>query len=173
MLLNRINFGCGSVQPDGWLNIDSDPVFNTEIVDVRGVANNTMDYIVAHHVLETIKYHELPKVLMTLYDILKPGGVLRVSIPDILKAFEAYRNNDINWFPNIQEKNIDIRFSSYLSWYSQNLNPMTDHALAIIISNAGFQSVGKSYFMKTEYKDQSILDLDTRENESVFIEAVK
>ena len=40
--------------------------------------------------LEHLKNHEVDEALQRWYKILKPGGTLRISVPDIKKAFAHY-----------------------------------------------------------------------------------
>jgi hypothetical protein len=68
-------------------------------------------------VLQLTEYDDVAAVLGDLHSILKTGGVLRVSLPNIRPGFSAFERGDIDWFPN-SEPNLDDRFSNWLTWYS-------------------------------------------------------
>ena len=168
----NINFGCGSIQPSDWTNIDLDPEFNTEHRDLELIPDNSCDILVCHAIVCCVKYHDIEKVLLEFYRVLKPGGVVRISLPDIVSGFEAYKNNNINFFPN-SEDDLDKRFSAWLTWYSQSASLLTDKALQYKLQDCGFSSVSKTNFKQTSYSNEKIYELDTREYEFYFVEAVK
>ena len=60
----NINFGCGSIQPIDWTNIDLDPEFNTEHKDLELVADNSCDIIVCHAIICCVKYHDIERELV-------------------------------------------------------------------------------------------------------------
>jgi predicted SAM-dependent methyltransferase len=168
----NINFGCGSIQPSDWINIDIDPEFKTEYRDLSLIDDNSCNIIVCHAIICCVKYHDIEKVLLEFYRVLKPGGVVRISLPDIVSGFDAYKNNNINFFPNFED-DLDKRFSAWLTWYSQSASLLTDKALQYKLQDSGFSSVSKTEFKQTAYSNEKIYELDTREYEFYFVEAVK
>ena len=168
----NINFGCGTIQPSDWTNIDLDPEFNTEHKNLDLIPDNSCDILVCHAIVCCVKYHDIEKVLMEFHRVLKPGGVVRISLPDIISGFEAYKNNNINFFPN-SEDDLDKRFSAWLTWYSQSASLLTPKALEYKLYDSGFSSVSKTEFKVTAYSNEKIYELDTREHEFYFMEAKK
>jgi SAM-dependent methyltransferase len=168
----NINFGCGSIQPSDWVNIDLDPEFNTEYNNLHRIPDNSCDIIVSHATICCIKYHEIKETFLEFHRILKPGGVLRISLPDIVSGFNAYKNNDISFFPN-SEDNIDRRFSAWLTWYSQSASLLTSKALQYKLQAVGFNNIAETKFKQTSYSNEKIYELDTREHEFYFMEAKK
>lgn len=172
--IKRVNFGAGPIQPETWINIDEDPRYNKiDTEDTSLITTNSVDYIVAHHSLQCIAWSDLRKELEGLHRILKPDGILRISIPDIIGAFEAYERKDLSWFPSMGDEILDERFSKYLSWYSTNITPLTGKALCIVLKRAGFKQANIISHHITLCEYESITELDARFNESVYIEAVK
>ena len=57
----NINFGCGSVQPSDWVNIDLDPKFKTEHRDLGSITDNSCDILVCHAIVCCVKYHILKR----------------------------------------------------------------------------------------------------------------
>ena len=168
----NINFGCGSIQPVDWINIDIDPEYKTGHKNLHLIPDNSCDILVSHATICVIPYHEIKAVLLEFSRVLKPGGVVRISLPDIVSGFDAYKNNNVNFFPN-SEDDLDKRFSAWLTWYSQSASLLTDKALQYKLQDSGFSSVSKTEFKQTAYSDEKIYELDTREYEFYFVEAVK
>jgi ubiquinone/menaquinone biosynthesis C-methylase UbiE len=168
----NINFGCGSIQPSNWTNIDLDPEFKTEHRDLTSIIDNSCDIIVCHAIICCVKYHDIEKVLSEFHRVLKPNGVVRISLPDIVSGFDAYKNNNINFFPN-SEDDLDKRFSAWLTWYSQSASLLTSKALQYKLQAVGFNNVAETNFKQTVYSNEKIYELDTREHEFYFVEASK
>lgn len=53
-------------------------------------ADNSVDGIVASHVLEHFSFREVPDVLKEWARVLKPGGMLKIAVPDFGKIAENY-----------------------------------------------------------------------------------
>lgn len=170
----KLNFGCGSIQPDGWVNLDTSPEFGMDVLPPMALEytystahfdDDHFDLIVAHCALQQVCYNEVPGQLQELCRILKPEGVLRISLPDIVRGFIAYSNDDIDWFPN-GEDSTDARFSNWLTWYSTTRSLWTQPEIMALLSEAGFSTVCGAEFEGEEF-------LDTRQGECYFVEAVK
>src|SRR6476469_7430783 len=115
--MRKLNFGAGSIMPPDWSNVDVEDFGQEYVGSTELFANNTFDIAVAHCSLQITEFHDIEKILTELHRILKPGGVLRISLPDIVRGFQAYQAGDIDWLPN-GETDIDERFSAWLTWYS-------------------------------------------------------
>ena len=177
--MKKLNFGCGSIQPKDWDNVDADVSFAPAVdpgnyySSTEDLPDNSYDIIVAHASIQQIPWHELVTVLRDLHRLLAAGGVLRISLPDINKGFEAYQKDDISFFPNGEGK-IDDRFSAWLTWYSTSKTLLTQQALLNKLVEAGFSRVvPSSYRMSAGQYPHDTCALDTRENEFFFVEAFK
>ena len=133
---------------------------------------NSCDIVVCHATICCVKYHDIEQVLSEFYRVLKPNGVLRISLPDIVSGFDAYKNNNISFFPN-SEDDLDNRFSAWLTWYSQSASLLTSKALQYKLKSVNFGNVCETKFKQTVYSNEKIYELDTREHEFYFVEASK
>jgi SAM-dependent methyltransferase len=176
-----LNFGCGSVQPDGWINVDrldfgQGKDYRADAGDHDGlwwIPDGTVDGIVASHSLQENGYDELPAVLAELRRVLKPGGRLRVLWPDVAAAFAAWERNDRAWFPvNDQEPSIDDALCVYLNWFGSALTLCTPPRLITLLARAGFNSPHLAPFGHSTAP--GLADLDDREPEQqIIVEATK
>lgn len=83
---NYVNIACGNVFVAGWINLDYSPV-STEVIcaDLTGrlpLADNSVDLVYSSHFFEHIPTDRTAGFLVECRRILKPGGVLRLVMPD-------------------------------------------------------------------------------------------
>lgn len=171
-LMRKLNFGCGSIQPEGWDNIDMEDFGQSLVGGFELLPDNEYDIIVAHCALQINGYNEYDEMLQGFLRILKPGGVLRISLPDILEGFYQYQEGNMRWFPN-KERTIDERFSNWLTWYSTSKSLLTPGALKRKLKENDFKPSYQLGFKQTEQENKEIIELDDRENECYFMEATK
>lgn len=87
----KLHLGCGKDYRTGYVNVDLyvdehtkvDQQFNANSIPY---ADNSVDEILALHVIEHFDFHESQKVLNEWYRVLRPGGKLVVETPDFLAA---------------------------------------------------------------------------------------
>lgn len=91
----KLHLGCGNKKIEGFVNVD---IMETDAVDViddvsvlKNFHNNSVDLIYACHVLEHFKRNEYFDVLKRWTEVLKPNGILKISVPDFAKTAEMYQ----------------------------------------------------------------------------------
>jgi len=93
-----VNLGCGLTNHPRFINIDGYPHphihYVSRIDRLSMFAHNSVDLIYASHCLEHFKYGEVDRVLDEWHRVIKPGGIIRLSVPDIDKLIDIY--NDTN-----------------------------------------------------------------------------
>lgn len=82
----NVHVGCGDKEHDNFINIDGYPYKNVHYVSnistLGMFKDESIDLIYASHCLEHFEYNAVPKVLDNWYSKIKPGGYLRLSVPD-------------------------------------------------------------------------------------------
>ena len=92
----KLNAGCAVVYENGYTNIDLHCLEADLKADVREplpYKDNSVDEILASHLLEHFKFRELPKVLQNFHRVLKQNGVLHIRVPDLLKVLQNFIDN--------------------------------------------------------------------------------
>jgi len=94
----RLNVGSGHLPLRGFTNIDIRDVFAVDVVhDVTKLKeiydDNSVDEIFAKDILEHVGKNYWKQTLQDWVDILKPGGVLKIRIPDLLKIIKQWNNS--------------------------------------------------------------------------------
>jgi SAM-dependent methyltransferase len=96
----RLNMGAGGEAIEGWISVDvGDSELSINLLRPLPLGDATVDFVFLSHVLEHF-YHpqDALGVLREIRRVLKPGGVLRVVVPDISQCLAAYSRNDEAFF---------------------------------------------------------------------------
>jgi ubiquinone/menaquinone biosynthesis C-methylase UbiE len=78
----KIHVGCGAKHLEGYINIDSSPEVNPDIVaDICKLPfkNSSVDEIYTAHTLEHV--NDFEKAMKELHRVLKTGGTLKIIVP--------------------------------------------------------------------------------------------
>src|SRR5262245_28302640 len=90
----KLNLGGGFRKIPGFQNIDRK--LGTEVYPLREWADNSVDEIRASHILEHFPYREIGAVLSDWVRTLKPGGLLRLAVPNFEHIIKVYSNGQRN-----------------------------------------------------------------------------
>jgi len=95
-----IHLGCGDIASPEFINIDARPAphvhYIRDVTDLSIFSDNYADLVYACHLLEHIQHNNLKKTLWEWRRILKPGGILRLSVPDFDKIVHIYESCSCN-----------------------------------------------------------------------------
>jgi SAM-dependent methyltransferase len=177
--VTRLNWGCGPTPPSGWLNADRRREPGVDLVgDIRdglSIPDDSVDYAVAIHGLQDLPYLDLVPALRELRRVLRPGGVLRVAVPDLERSVEAWLRGDAAYFyiPDHDAASLGGKLIVQAIWYGSTRTPFTWDFFQELASKAGFHRVARCKFGQTDSAWAEIVSLDNRERESLFAEAVK
>lgn len=93
----KLHLGCGKRVLDGWYNIDAVHFPNVHLVcdvhDMSQFDDGVADEIYACHILEHINRHKVHSVLKEWIRVLKPGGILRIAVPNFEAIVEHYQEH--------------------------------------------------------------------------------
>lgn len=178
-VLRRLDWGCGEHPEPGWLTADlkdSPEIHLTgDIRDGLAIADASLDYVVSIHALPMISYPDLVPVLSELRRTLRPGGVLRLCLPDLDKNIAAYQRGDRDHFlvPDSDEDTLPGKLIVQLMWYGWSVTPFTSEWIESLLFRAGFREVTHCEMGVSPSGLEGICDLDNRPDESLFVEAVR
>jgi predicted SAM-dependent methyltransferase len=177
--VKRLNWGCGGSTPAGWINSDIKQGRGIDIsADIRQglpLDEESIDYIVSIHALQEVPYNDLVPVLQEFRRVLKPGGVVRLVLPDLLKGVRAYERSDRDYFlvPDQDVKSLGAKLVVQLIWYGYSRILFTSEFIEEMLFKAGFARVDHCVYQQTRSRFPEIIELDNRENESLVVEATK
>jgi predicted SAM-dependent methyltransferase len=179
MPARRLNWGCGDHVAPGWINSDVKQGEDVDLVaDIKAglpLASDCIDYAVSVHALPELPYPELVPALRELRRVLKPGGVLRLVLPDLDLAIDAYRRGDSDYFkvdPD-EVQSLGGKLIVQMLWYGYSRSLFTGDFAAELLEKAGFEQVRPCRYRQTASAFAEIVALDNREDESLYVEARK
>lgn len=92
--MKKLNFGCGTRFVDGWCNIDfssyDERVRQVNLLGGFPFPDATFDLVYSSHVLEHFTPSEGAFLLRESRRVLRPGGVVRIVVPDLERACREY-----------------------------------------------------------------------------------
>jgi predicted SAM-dependent methyltransferase len=99
----RLHIGSGPVRLPGWLNTDliSGDIY-LDLTRRLPLPDRSIAYVFGEHVIEHISEEDAERLLSEFYRVLRPGGVVRLTTPDLRKIIALY-----------EDRNLVIRFADY------------------------------------------------------------
>jgi predicted SAM-dependent methyltransferase len=177
-----LNLGCGPHIFPGWVNADNyafkrrlrerkfRPNWMLDISRPWNCADDHWDGIFSEHVLEHLTYSEAVSMLREGLRTLKPGGWIRISVPDLAIYAKYYvqglRPVGLSDFP---QPALGISFVAQMHLH----NSVWDSALlAVVLTEIGFIEAGAVGF-GFGADDRLIRDDPDKAPESLYVEARK
>ena len=145
--VKKLQIGSGANRIEGWLNSDYFPV-RPEVIHIDAtrrfpLESNCIDYVFNEHMIEHIPYQAGYHMLGEIHRILKPGGKLRISTPDIQFLINL-----------ITKENSELE-QMYVDWAANEFTPYADSSQKqLFVVNNFFYNFGhtfiynKTLFMK-------------------------
>jgi Methyltransferase domain len=177
--VTRLNWGCGEHVAPGWLNSDVKEGAGVDLVaDIRKglpLPSETVDYAVSVHALPELRYPEQVPALAELRRVLKPGGVLRLVLPDLEKAIDAYVKSDDEYFSLVADDagSLGGKLITQILWYGYSRCLFTADFATELLEWAGFTEIVVCAPHSTNSRFAEIVKLDNREAESFYIEGTR
>jgi len=203
----RINLGCGQSPTPGWANFDNSltvklaktpvsfllPGRDDYVRCVREhairpgnatkipVGDGVADVLYTSHMLEHLDRREVPAFLAEARRVLKPGGILRIVVPDIRAAVDEYiASGDADHFvdhmhmvyPKPSNTLGKLKFA-FLTGFREHQWMYDAKSLAKLLAQAGFENPRHLKPGETTISDPGSLDLREREEGSLYMEAVR
>jgi predicted SAM-dependent methyltransferase len=145
----KLHLGCGKRFIPGFTHIDAveyPHVDHVATIDNLGfIGTDTVDLIYTCHVLEHFRRKDVGHVLTEWQRVLKPGGTLRVSVPDFARLCDVYqKHRDLNLV-------IGPIFGRQDYLYNIHYNVFDEPSLARLLEECGFTDVRRYDWRETEH----------------------
>lgn len=189
----KLHLGSGDNVVDGWLNADkfrsaADIYLNA--YNRFPFPDNTFKVIYSEHMLEHVYIDKVPFLLKEVHRVLAPGGVFRVTVPDLEIHAQNYVNKNDEFFKPIIDKYMgrwDTQKNKYWLIRSNGGAFMTRavqrfyrhrwmydfETLSSCLVESGFSHCTKQAFQKSVSADAAKMDSSERACETLYIDALK
>lgn len=178
-----LNIGCGTDYKDGWINIDNNSDDNIEKLDLNWdlrnplpFAENSVDFIFNEHFFEHLTVEEGQVVMKDLLRVLKPGGVIRIAMPDLEGVVHNYTSVPLDKDPVIKEFKFDFVQTraewmnmSFRWWGHKWLYDWEE--LQRRLKQAGYTKIKRCKLRTSAHAE--LQKLETRDGSLLIAEAVK
>jgi predicted SAM-dependent methyltransferase len=129
------------------------------------IENSQVDFIYSSHFLEHLDRLSGQRLLEECLRVLKPGGVIRISVPDLACAWELYQRGEKARMLH------DYFFVEEAPGFSQHRYAYDFEILQTLLHDVGFVDVQRMTYQQGRMPDIEILD--NREEYSLFVEACR
>lgn len=153
----NIHLGCWTRNIPGFINVDLVDLphihYKRSIDDLSVFEDNSADLIYSSHNFEYFDRVEAKRVLAEWRRVLKPGGLLRLAVPDLEKLFQIYQlTGDIQKILGPLYGRMVINTSTG----DQTIYHKTVYdfnSLKLLLEESGFGNVRRYDWSKTIHKD--------------------
>lgn len=129
--MRKLNLGCGEYPVEGYENID---IKTGHSIYPLEEADNSVDEIRASHVLEHFSHREIQKVFAEWCRALKPGGLIKIAVPDFDLICRLHTNGQLD--------HADLYLmGGHIDEYDQHGTAFTDNRLCQLFFDAGLEDV--------------------------------
>jgi len=138
----KLHIGCGSHLLEGWLNTDllprSERVVTLDAIGLYPFPDESFDYVFSEHTIEHITYEQGLMMLTECLRVLRPGGKVRISTPNIQFLIDMYAEGESE------------RFLEYRKWAAARFIPYTEEHSALFVVNNFFRNWGHQFIYDRE-----------------------
>lgn len=179
----KLNIGCGTDYKKGWINIDNNSDNNIVKLDLYWdllkplpFEDNSVDFIFSEHFFEHFTVDESQKIMKDMLRILRPGGVMRIAMPDLEMVVDHYLNVPVEKDPIVKRFKFDFVKTkaewmnmSFRWWGHKWLYDWEE--LERRLKQAGYTKIIRCKMGKSKHKE--LCGLETRDESLLIAEVTK
>ena len=170
----RLHLGCGGEAKAGWVNIDcvGDPVeLAWNLAHGVPFSDESAEAIFHEHLLEHISLRDGAALMAECFRVLKPGGILRVGVPDAGELIRSYVGDGTylqRLHPDRPTRLIGVQ---ELFYWHDHVAMFDNETLALMFRASGFPDPTRREFGETDL--DAAPDTERRRAETLYMEAAK
>lgn len=170
----RLHLGSGVQPKKGWLNVDlvGDPIdLAWNLAKGIPFGDGSADAIFHEHLLEHIPLRAGASLMDECFRVLRPGGVLRVGVPDAGELLQSYVG-DGEYLESIHPgRPTRLLGVQELFYWHRHTTMYDEDTLALLFRAGGFPRPGRRKFGDTDLDVAP--DTERRRVETLYMEAAK
>lgn len=146
--IKKLQIGCNISFLEGWLCSDGVPI-SKDVIYLDATKkfpfdNETFDYVYSEHMIEHITWEEGSYMLQECWRILKPGGTIRITTPDLGVIIGLYGRNG------------ETFNKEYIKWITENFLPRINVFLASFVINNMFRNWNHRFLYDRELLEMAL-----------------
>jgi predicted SAM-dependent methyltransferase len=194
----KLNIGCGTSGIDGWVNIDNSPsillsrlplgkrIFRTpdwprdvRRADVRKripFPDSSVSCIYSSHTFEHFTYEESLAVARECFRVLRPGGILRLVVPDLgilVRDYLAGGADPLASHKFVSRLLLTASVRDVVHPGAHHQQMFDARSLVHLVQQAGFTAPEVSQFGSSRIAEIAEIELESRRSESLYVEATR
>ena len=170
-----IHPGCQNIRKEGWVNVDlaGYPVeLRWNLLRPLPFAAGSVDAVFHEHLLEHFSLSHGLALVRDWHRVLKPGGILRVGVPDAGAYVGSYSDAGGEALKQLRpEAATRLLAVSALFYWPHHLTMYDFETLQLLLTAGGFETVEQREFADTRLEPSP--DSPHRRAETLYVEAVK
>jgi len=195
--VDKLHVGCGKNLISGWLNIKNEKyeeygrvkkindilVLNFNLIKKWPFAAESIQSIAGSHFIEHLDLNKSIIFFQEAFRVMKQGGIIWISCPNLRLYAENYANNNRNFFENPLIKKFCVYDKAATPgeiFMAKAYDCGRTHewfydfeSLKHILEISGFSQVKKKKRLDSQIPDIDKIELAEREIETLYVEAVK
>jgi predicted SAM-dependent methyltransferase len=170
----QLNLGSGPYRLDGWLNVDiigMRPDLHWDLRRALPFPDGSARSVFLEHVLEHIPLAGVMYVLSEARRVLRPGGVIRVGVPDLGRYMKSYAGDRSLVNELRPGRPTALLAVAEVAQFHGHVSAWDDETLVAVLRAAGFEDVENKAWGESRLDPAP--DTELRRAESVYAEGIK
>lgn len=171
----RLHLGSGGERKAGWVNVDllGDPVdLVWNLASPLPFESASVDAVFHEHLLEHMPLRAGAALMRECYRVLKPGGILRVGVPDAGKLIRSYAGDRAYLEERHPDRPTAMVAVQELFYWNRHCAMFDDETLRLFFQASGFADPEERDFGDSDIIGQAP-DTERRRDETLYMEARK
>jgi predicted SAM-dependent methyltransferase len=172
-----LHFGCGYNILPGFQNLDfysfrerGKPVARHDLRFPLPYPDATFEGAYSEHCIEHLYPHQALQLMRELHRVLKPGGVLRVAVPDLGKYIDFYLGKSVDPEFSMFRSGCEAIWCLTQNWGHRSVWDRT--MLTEKLREAGFKESHETSYRQGRNSDL-LVDKEERRWETLYVEAIR
>lgn len=158
----RLQLGAGNHPLPGWANLDlSGDNIAWDLTRPLPIEPEKIRFVYSEHFIEHVSRDHARQILANCYTVMAPGGIIRISTPDLSKLIDDYRAGRVvqmphgDWYPETPAQMVN---EALHLWGHQFLYDEAELTKALF--DAGFSNVRRMPWRQSDHAE--LAGLETR-----------